>query len=90
MDDLTRWTVTVSTETDTALRSWLADHGDASDAGLARFVEDAVSTELLRRVIRKTQERNAHVPPEVLQAEIDQACAEARQEFWKDRKWWDD
>lgn len=89
MGELSRWIVTVSKDTDASLRSYLAEHGGKKGA-LSKFVERAVNTALLRATIRKIQERNAHIPDEVLQAEIDAACAETRAEFWKDRKWWDD
>jgi hypothetical protein len=89
MGDLARWSVKVSKETDISLRTYLAENG-GKKGDLSKFVERAVNTELLRATIRKIQDRNAHVPADVLQAEIDQACAETRAEFWKDRKWWND
>jgi hypothetical protein len=71
-------------------RLWvLAEHG-GKKGDLSKFVEQAVNAELLRATIREVQDRNAHVPDEVLEAEIDQACAEARAEVLRDRKWWSD
>jgi len=89
MGELARWSVKVSKETDISLRTYLAERG-GKKGDLSKFIEQAVNTELLRATIREIQDRNAHVPDEVLQAEIDQACAETRAEFWKDRKWWND
>jgi hypothetical protein len=89
MGQLTRWSVKVSKETDISLRSYLAERG-GKKGDLSKFIERAVNTALLRATIREIQDRNAHVPGDVLQAEIDQACAETRAEFWKDRKWWAD
>jgi len=89
MGELARWSVKVSKEPDISLRTYLAEHG-GKKGDLSKFIEQAVNTELLRATIREIQDRNAHLPDEVLQAEIDQACAETRAEFWKDRKWWSD
>jgi hypothetical protein len=49
-----------------------------------------VNTALLHATIQEIRDQNADVPGDVLQAEIDRACAEERAEFWKDRKWWVD
>jgi hypothetical protein len=89
MGELARWSVKVSKETDISLRTYLAEHG-GKKGDLSKFIEQAVNTELLRATVREIQDRNAHVPDEVLEAEIDEACAETRAEFWKDRKWWSD
>lgn len=89
MGELARWSVKVSKETDISLRTYLAERG-GKKGDLSRFIEQAVNTELLRATIREIQDRNAHVPDEVLEAEIDQACAEARAEVLRDLKWWND
>jgi hypothetical protein len=89
MGEVTRWSVKVSKETDISLRTYLAERG-GKKGDLSKFIEQAVNTELLRATIKEIRDQNAHVPGDVLQAEIDQACAETRAEFWKDRKWWDD
>lgn len=89
MGEWSRWTVKVSKDTDISLRSYLAEHG-AKKGDLSRFVERAVRKEVLRATIRDIQDRNAHIPGDQLQAEIDQACAEARAEVLQDRKWWGD
>jgi hypothetical protein len=89
MGELTRWSVKVSKETDISLRSYLAERG-GKKGDLSKFIEHAVRKEILRGTIRDIQDRNAHIPEDQLQAEIDQACAETRAEFWPDRKWWTD
>ena len=89
MGELTRWSVKVSKETDISLRSYLAERG-GKRGDLSKFIEHAVRKEILRGTIRDIQDRNAHIPGDQLQAEIDQACAETRAEFWRDRKWWTD
>ena len=88
MPDDTRWTVKVSKETDVAVRSYLAEHG-GKKGDLSKFIERAVQKEVLRATIRDIQDRNAHLPGEEVQQLIDDACAEVREEFWKDRRWWD-
>jgi hypothetical protein len=87
--EVSRWTVKVSKDTDTSLRSYLAEHG-GKKGDLSKFVERAVCKEVLRATMRDIQDRNAHVPEDQLQAEIDQACVEARAEVLRDRKWWSD
>ena len=89
MGELTRWSVKVSKETDISLRSYLAERG-GKKGDLSKFIERAVNTELLRATMREVQDRNAHVADDVLEAEVDQACAEARTEVLRDRKWWTD
>ncbi len=89
MGELTRWSVKVSRDTDISLRTHLAERG-GKKGDLSKFIEQAVNNELLRATIQEIRDQNADVPGDVLQAEIDQACAEGRAEFWKDRKWWND
>ncbi len=89
MGELSRWTVKVSKDTDISLRSYLAERG-GKKGDLSKFIERAVRKEILRATVRDIQDRNAHIPGDQLQALIDQACAETRAEFWKDRKWWND
>jgi hypothetical protein len=86
MADLTRWTVKVSKETDIALRSYLAERG-GKKGDLSKFIERAVRKEVLRATMRDIQERHADLPPDQVQAMIDEACAAVRAEFWRDRNW---
>jgi len=86
MSDLTRWTVKVTKETDTAVRSYLAEHG-GKKGDLSKFIERAVQKEVLRATIRDIRQRNAHIPSEELQTIIDEECAVVRKEFWSDRNW---
>jgi hypothetical protein len=83
---MARWTVKVSKETDTALRSYLAQRG-GKKGDLSKFIERAVRKEVLRATVRDIQERNAGLPGEEVQALIDEACAAVRSEFWQDRSW---
>lgn len=89
MGELSRVTVTLSRETEGAMRSFLAERGSRK-GDLSRFVEQAVNNELLRATVREIQQQNAHLPVAQVQAMIDAACAESRAEFWQDRVWWSD
>jgi hypothetical protein len=86
MTELARWTVKVSKETDTAVRSYLAEHG-GKKGDLSKFIEHAVRKEVLRATVRDIQERNADLPGDEVQALIDDACAAVRREFWPGRTW---
>ncbi len=87
MGELSRWIVTVSRETDDAVRSFLAERG-AKKGDLSKFIEQAVNTELLRATVREIQDQNAELPGDAVQAMIDAACAETRASFWPKQKWW--
>lgn len=86
MDDVTRWTVKVSKDTDVAVRTYLAEHG-GKKGDLSRFIERAVRKEVLRATVRDIQDRAAHLPEGEIQTLVDQACRDTRAEFWKDRRW---
>src|SRR3546814_7398009 len=58
MNDLARWGLKVSRETDIALRTLLATRGGRK-GDLSRFVEDAVNRAVLRETVRDVRERNA-------------------------------
>lgn len=78
----------MSKDTDIAVRSYLAEHG-GKKGDLSKFIERAVQKEVLRAMVRDIRGRNKDIPAEELQALIDEECAAARKEFWKDRVWWD-
>ena len=80
-DDTTRWTVTVSKETDIALRSFLAQRG-MKKGDLSKFIEDAVRWRVFDQTVREVREKFADLPPEELQAVIDEACASVRSEMF--------
>ena len=89
MSDLTRWTVKVTKETDTAVRSYLAEHG-GKKGDLSKFIERAVQKEVFRATLRDIRQRNADLSDEEIQALVDEEVTAARKEFWRDRKWWDE
>jgi hypothetical protein len=70
MAESTRWTVKVSKETDTAVRSYLAERG-GKKGDLSKFIEHAVRKEVLHATVRDIQQRNAGLPGEEVQALID-------------------
>jgi hypothetical protein len=86
MGELSRLTVTISSETDRALRSFLDERG-GKRGDMSRFIERAVNNELMRATVREIQDQNAHLPVDELQAMIDAACDEVRAEFGRKHKW---
>lgn len=58
MSDLVRWSVTVSRDTDVAVRALLAARGRRI-GGLSRFVEEAVNREIMRCTMSDIRSRNA-------------------------------
>lgn len=74
----TRWTVSVSKETDIAVRSFLAQRG-LKKGDLSKFIEEAVKWRVLDQTIAEAREKFADMPPEDLEATIDEAVAAARQ-----------
>jgi hypothetical protein len=75
----TRWTVSVSKETDIAVRSHLAQHG-MKKGDLSRFIEDAVKWRVFTQTVAEARSKFADLPPEEAEALIDEAVAAARQE----------
>lgn len=79
MQDSIRWTVKVSRDTDTALRTFLAQRG-LRKGELSKFVERAVRKEVLAQTAAALKARNQDVPYARLQAIIDEALARVRSE----------
>ncbi len=77
-DDTTRWTVSVSRETDIAVRSFLAQRG-LKKGDLSKFIEDAVRWRVLDRTVAVARDKFADMPPEAFDALIDEAVAQTRQ-----------
>ncbi|MGH9621571.1 MAG: ribbon-helix-helix domain-containing protein, partial [Bryobacteraceae bacterium] len=59
--------------------SYLARHGMGRD-DLSKFVEDAVRWRVLDEAVAQTKAANANVPPEELEAAIDEAVQAVRSE----------
>jgi Ribbon-helix-helix domain len=77
MEDTVRWTVKVSRETDTALRTFLAQRG-MKKGDISKFVEEAVRWRVLDRVVSEVKARNAGVSVKKIQAAVDDALAAVR------------
>jgi hypothetical protein len=79
MEDTVRWTVKVSRETDTALRTYLAQRG-MKKGDISKFVEEAVRWRVLDRVVSEVKTRNTGVSVRKIQAAIDEALVALRAE----------
>lgn len=79
MDESIRWTVKVSKDTDVAVRTFLAQRG-LKKGDLSKFIEDAVRWRVYDETVRETRAKNANVPPEEIEAAIDEAVAAVRAE----------
>jgi hypothetical protein len=77
-DDTTRWTVSVSRDTDIAVRSFLAQRG-MKKGDLSKFIEEAVKWRVLDQTIAEAREKFADMAPDELEAVIEEAVAGARQ-----------
>lgn len=77
-DDTTRWTVSVSKDTDIAVRSLLARRG-MKKGDLSRFIEEAVRWRVLDQTIADVRSRFADLPPDELQSMIDEATRAVRE-----------
>ena len=72
-DDTTRWTVSVSRDTDITVRSFLAQRG-MKKGDLSKFIEDAVRWRVLDQTMAEARAGFADLPPDELQAMIDEAA----------------
>jgi Ribbon-helix-helix domain len=77
----TRLTVTLSKETDLALRAYLGAQGQRK-GDISKFIEEAVRWRMFDSTVQAVKARHAGVAAEDLQASIDEACAAVRQEMW--------
>jgi Ribbon-helix-helix domain len=80
-DELVRWTVKVSKDTDVSLRSFLAQRG-LKKGDLSKFIERAVQKEVFAQTVAAVQARNAGVPDERIEQAIEDALREVRAEMW--------
>lgn len=80
-DELVRWTVKVSKDTDVSLRSFLAQRG-LKKGDLSKFIERAVQKEVFAQTVGGVQGRNANVPDEEIERAIEDALREVRAEMW--------
>ncbi len=78
-DNTTRWTVSVSKDTDITVRSFLARRG-MKKGDLSKFIEKAVKWRVLDQTIAEARSKVADMPSDELEAVIDAAVKAARQE----------
>jgi hypothetical protein len=74
----TRWNVAVSTDTDQALRMFLASQGGGRKGDLSRFIEEAVRAHILELSAEQAKVANAHVCEAELNDAVDEALNWAR------------
>lgn len=77
-DDTTRWTVSVSKDTDIAVRSLLAQRG-MKKGDLSKFIEEAVKWRVLDQTAADVRSRFADLPTDALEALVDEAVTAVRQ-----------
>ncbi len=77
-DTMTRWTVSVSKDTDIAVRTHLAQRG-MKKGDLSKFIEDAVKWRVFDQTLVEVRERFADLPPASLETLIDEAVTAGRQ-----------
>lgn len=80
-NDTTRLTVTMTRETNLALRAYLGAQG-MRKGDLSKFIEDSVRWRMFDRTVQAVKERNASLDQDALQAVIDEACTAVRVEMW--------
>ncbi len=77
-ETMTRWTVSVSKDTDIAVRSFLAQRG-LKKGDLSKFIEEAVKWRVLDQTMTEARRKFADLSPDDLQALLDEAATAARQ-----------
>ena len=78
-EQVVRWNIKVSKETDLSLRSYLGTQG-MKKGDLSKFIEKAVRSYVFDRMIQDIKANNADTDPDELQAIIDDAVKEVRAE----------
>jgi hypothetical protein len=76
-DTTTRWTVSVSKDTDILVRSYLAQRG-LKKGDLSKFIEEAVRWRVFDQTLAEARGKFADMPPDELATLIDEAVAAAR------------
>ena len=79
MTAFTRWTVSVSKDTDIAVRSFLAQRG-MKKGDLSKFIEEAVKWRVLDETIEEVRSEFADLPEAELETLIDEAVTAARRD----------
>ena len=77
-DDTTRWTVSVSKETDISVRSFLAQRG-MKKGDLSKFIEEAVKWRVFDQTLTEVRGKFADLPPADLDSLIEEAVTASRE-----------
>ena len=77
-DDTTRWTVSVSKDTDFAVRTLLAQRG-MKKGDLSKFIEDAVKWRVLEQTMAEARANFADLAPTALDALVEEAVTATRE-----------
>ena len=77
-DTFTRWTVSVSRDTDIAVRSFLAQRG-MKKGDLSKFIEDAVKWRVLDQTMAEARSGFADMPTDAVEALAEEAVTAVRQ-----------
>jgi hypothetical protein len=78
MSDTTRWTVSISKDTDIAVRTFLARRG-MKKGDLSKFIEEAVRWRVFDQTLAEARGRFADLAPDDIEALIDEAGTAARE-----------
>jgi hypothetical protein len=76
-DDTTSWTVSVSRDTDAAVRSFLAERG-LKTGDLSKFIEDAVRWRVMDQTLAEARAAFADLSPEAVEEMADEAVSAVR------------
>jgi len=76
-DSTIRWTVLVSKQTDTSVRTFLVERG-MQEADFSKFIEEAVKWRLFDQTLAKVRSKFAHLPPVEIKALVEEAVSYAR------------
>lgn len=82
MENVVRWSLVVSKETDISLRTYLARLGLKKGA-LSKFVEEAVRWRVLDRAVAETKAQNAGIAPSELEGIISEEVESVRRERFR-------
>ena len=82
MAETVRWSLHISKNADTALRACLERRG-VEHRDVSKFVEDAVRWRLLDEAVAETKAANAAIPPEEIEAAIEEAVQAVRAERFR-------
>lgn len=77
MATTTRWTISVSRETDIAVRTFLAQRG-MKKGDLSKFIEDAVRWRVLDQTIAEARQGFGDLPAKDAHALLEEALASTR------------